>query len=102
MPRNREASEAGPPVELHPPDDATRAELTQDHGEWTVSYLGGREVSYDLVGNEQLVAELHGNMRHGPIVKYLEERLRAAGRIVVHSDVDLQRAVVADWTLAPK
>jgi hypothetical protein len=35
-------------------------------------------------------------------VKYLEERLRAAGRRVVHSDVDLQRAVVADWTLAPK
>jgi streptomycin 6-kinase len=102
MPRDREASEAGPPVELHPPDDATRAELTQDDGEWMVSYLGGQTVTSDLIGNDQLVAELHGDMRHGPIVKYVEARLLAAGRTVVHSDVDLQRAVVADWTLAPR
>ena len=102
MPRDREASEAGTPVELHPPDDATRAELTQDRGEWKVSYLGGQADGYDLIGNDQLVAELRGEMRHGPIVKYLEARLRAAGRTVAHSDVDLQRAIVADWTLAPK
>jgi hypothetical protein len=35
-------------------------------------------------------------------VRHFEGRLGAAGRIVVHAGVDLQRAADAHWTLAPK
>jgi len=86
-------------VVLHPPPDATRAELIYENGVWMVWYLGDRGSQPELPIDNMLRAEHPGgNAATEVVVDYIEGRLpdgRNPERVAVPS------AVVAAWTLTP-
>lgn len=89
----------GSPVVLHPPNDAVTAELMHDRDIWMMLYRP--DGSTDQISSDALREVLGSVLEYGPVADYLEERLLAAGRDVLRSQLqaDSGHTVVAVWTL---
>ena len=98
MSSEREVFSGDPPVVLHLPNAATKAELVHKDGLWMVFYRPGG--AFDQIDGAALGAELCDDVTTGSVVDYIEKRLRAAGRNPVRITIDLPLAIVAVWTLA--
>jgi hypothetical protein len=92
---NTEAS-----VELHPPDDAVTAELRHGLFVWTVSYRPNGPA--EQIDSESLRSDLGNDLAVDRVISFLEGRLMAAGRAILHCRVGEARrdSVAVIWTLA--
>ncbi len=98
MSSDREVSNAGNPVVLHPPDDAIGAELIEHDGAWMMAYLTDKERLVESINEEILRAELKDDVSFGSVTDYIESQLAVAhspARAVVPV------GIIAAWTLTP-
>jgi hypothetical protein len=83
-------------VILHPPDDATEADLMEHEGLWAVSYHTlGRERRLEIVDDDLLSAGLRGNLSTKNVVEYLGNLLP----VDRHPERIAADRAVASWRL---
>jgi hypothetical protein len=62
-------------VELHPPEDAIRADLVEHDGLWALSYQTATHITlFEVVDEDTLNADLRGNHSLKKVIEFLESR----------------------------